>query len=158
MDTISVGKRLVLHLGVIIQPYRSVSRSKKRIVRATDTGQVAQWLEDKYALMETFFDRYGARIGEAYANGFAGYLENILSGALASSDPFGQANSQVEIWFRNAIATQEAEHWGIPGTPTKAALMGVNHRLKHPYRRSNPRRPSFLDTGLYMGNFKVWWD
>jgi len=50
---------------------------------------------------------------------------------------------------------KEVEKLGIPGVPTKAALRGVNHRLKHPYRRRGAR-PSFVDTSLYMSSFKAW--
>lgn len=164
MDTIAAGSRLVLHLGVIVQPYRSASiRRRKRgkpsaSVRATDTGQVAQWLEDKYGIMQTFFNVYGERIGDKLADGMGAHLESLLMGAPSYIDPFGGACSQIDIWFRHFIASKEVENVGIKGTPTKAAIMGVNHRLAHPYRKSNPRRPSFLDTGLYMGNFKSWMD
>jgi hypothetical protein len=51
---------------------------------------------------------------------------------------------------------QEIESMGLRGVPTKAALKGINHRLRHPYRKSNPRRPSFVDTGLYVASFRAW--
>lgn len=163
MDTIPAGARLVLHLGVIVQVYRSPSttgrgKKKRRTVKATDTGQVAQWLEDKYGIMETFWNVYGDRAAGALEHGMVGVLENMLGTGHMSQNPFDQGCSQIEEWFRNFIASKEAERVGIPGTPTKAALKGVNHRLARPYRKSNPRRPSFLDSGMYMNNFHAWID
>jgi hypothetical protein len=60
--------------------------------------------------------------------------------------------------FSNFLALQEVEKLGIPGVPTQAALKGISHRLKHPYRKSNPRRPSFVDTGEYMRSAAFWID
>jgi hypothetical protein len=45
---------------------------------------------------------------------------------------------------------------GMPGVPTDAARLGINHRLKHPYAKANPERPSFKDTGTYMQSFTAW--
>jgi len=47
------------------------------------------------------------------------------------------------------------ETLGYPGVPTRAALMGVNSRLK---KRRGKRRPSFRDTGLYQASFMAWVD
>jgi hypothetical protein len=161
MDTIAAGSRLTLHLGVIVQQYRTPSttgrgRKKRRTVKATDTGQVAGWLEDKYGLFTVFWNVYGQRGADALADGLAGHLENMLMGAPTGNDPFGQGCSQIDEFFRNFIASKESENVGIPGTPTMAAIRGVNHRLKHPYAKSNPRRPSFLDTGILMGSYRTW--
>lgn len=139
-----------LHLGVLVQPYRNSTRK----VRAVTTGDVAQWLEDKYGIMQRFYDIHGDDI-------FAPALENSLEGALESAlmgqavDPWGPAMDKIEVGFRQFISSKEVEQVGIAGTPTKRALMGYNSRLK---RGHGPRRPSFRDSGLYMGNFKAWVD
>ena len=42
------------------------------------------------------------------------------------------------------------------GIKTTAARRGVSHLLPRPYARSNPPRPSFIDTGLYRASFRAW--
>jgi len=157
---------LTLHLGVLVQPYRFAGPLKgfrgTKALRARNggnhsaltTGDVAQILEARYGVMEAFY--------KAHEQQIAGFIEGSLDTALQSLlmgravDPWGRATQQIETAFRDFIATKEAERVGIAGTPTKAALRGVNHRLLHPYAGRNPRRPSFRDTGLYMASFKSW--
>jgi hypothetical protein len=73
-------------------------------------------------------------------------------------DPWARGMGKIEQRFRDFISLREVERVGIPGVPTKAALRGISHRLLHPYARSNQRRPSFRDTGLYMNSFRAWVD
>jgi hypothetical protein len=152
MDTISAGQRLTLHLGVTVVQYRS--HDKK--VMAVTTADVAQWLENKYELFTAFYKTRGDEIGEAMEGSLQGALEALMMGQRV--DPFGSAMSKIESAFRDFISSRQAERVGIPGTPTLAALMGVNHRLAHPYSSRNPRRPSFRDTGTLMAAFKAWTD
>jgi hypothetical protein len=160
-----------LHLGVLVQPYRSdtyIDRSGKKqrkskawaanskAAGAITTGDVAEILESKYGIMETFFNIHGEDIGEAAAESLGNSLEAYYMGQVV--DPWGEMTGAIESKFRRFIGSQEVERVGIEGTPTLAALMGVNHRLKHPYASGNPRRPSFRDTGLYVDSFKSWVD
>jgi hypothetical protein len=71
-------------------------------------------------------------------------------------NPFAGAMDKTTHDLKVFLSSQEAEKVGIPGTPTQAALRGVNHRRRHPYRRSNPRRPSFIDSGLYEASMRAW--
>ena len=139
-------RTLTLHLGVLVQPYRNNP--------AVTTGDVAHILEDEYGVMGAFYRVHQQRIADAVANSLAGSMQSLLMGQ--ATDPWGDAVQDIQADFRKFINSQEAERVGIPGTPTKAALRGVNHRLKHPYRKSNPRRPSFRDTGLYVADFRAW--
>ena len=85
-------------------------------------------------------------------------LENLLLGAPVDIDAplFNEGDlSAIEERFRRFIDDRELDG-RVSGVPTQAALKGVNHRLKHPYAKSNPSRPSFLDTGLYQANARVW--
>jgi len=84
-------------------------------------------------------------------------VELVMMGR-RGADPYARAMSDLQHRFRRFISSREVERVGIPGVPTQAALRGVNHRLKHPYRKSNPRRPSFRDTGLYEASFRAWID
>lgn len=157
-SALGTGARITLHLGVLEQPYRAWERSgrgrKRGTILPVTTGDVAEILEGKYGLFSAFARTAEKDIGNAIETSVQSALESLLTGHAV--DPWGEGLSKIEERFRDFISTGEAEHVGIPGTPTKAALKGVNHRLAHPYRKSNPRRPSFRDTGLLMGSFKSW--
>ena len=150
---------LTLHLGVLVQPYRAHPNKPRRgagaRMSALTTADVAGFLEQKYKLMETFYRVHERDIAIALERSLDGSLQSLLIGKIRV-DPWGAATQKIETMFRDFIATKEAERVWIVGTPTKAALRGVNHRLKHPYASRNPRRPSFRDTGLYMASFKSW--
>ena len=62
----------------------------------------------------------------------------------------------IEEMFRDAI-DRRAYDGRIPGVPTQAALMGVRHSRKQPYKRGSSRA-SFFDTGLLSSSFRAWVD
>jgi hypothetical protein len=164
--------RLVLHLGVLDLPYANETKTEK-VPRAKKgqankpikpktesgrqtTGDVAEILEDKYGIMDTFAFARLPDIAKALEESIAGELETLMMGGRPSGNPFASAESSIGTMFKQFISTQQIEHMGIEGVPTQAALKGVNHRLKHSYAKANPRRPSFIDTGMYVANFKCW--
>lgn len=160
----------ILRLGVIDLPYvdrespaqqnARVRRERKsgNVERSTSTvttGDVAEILEEEYHVMEVFFEATQTDIGDYLAESLAGALETVLQqrpGSLGP-DPYKAAEAPIKERFDDFIANGEIEALGIKGVPTKAAIDGVNHRLKRPYAKSNPRRPSFVDTGLYLASF-----
>ena len=156
-----------LHLGVLDIPYAydqetktkkgKVRKKKKKITKSTTTGEVAEYLENKYGIMEAFFDEHEEAIIEAVSESLAGAIESIATGAGAGNDPYAAATYGINEMFRKFISNSEVEGV-VPGTPTKAALKGVAHRKAHPYAKANPRRPSFVDTGLYEASFMSWID
>lgn len=131
-----------LHLGVIDIPYESES---------VTTGDVAEFLEDKYGIMTHFFWLYGPIIAELMAESIAGQLENIIAGAPPSKDPFAEAMSKVHDLFVNFLDDEEMN--GMPGVPTLRALMGISKRFKD--KKGQPR-PSFIDTGTYQAAMRAW--
>ncbi len=141
---------LRLSLGVVEVPYDDE--------HGTTTGEVAQFLEDTYHPIETFYGLRQQKIADDIANGLSGALETMLMGGPSTSieKAAEQALGGTEADFRQFLSTGEMERMGIPGVPTQAALKGVNHRLKHPYSEKNRRRPSFVDTGLYQSSFRAW--
>ncbi|HEY6922808.1 MAG TPA: hypothetical protein VI653_05010 [Steroidobacteraceae bacterium] len=141
------ASRLTLHLGVLVQPYRN---------NGLTTADVARFLEEKYGVMAAYYRVHGDVVRGAVAKSMEGAIESLVMGRRV--DPWGYATQLIQREFRAFISSKQAEQVGMPGTPTKAALRGVNHRLKHPYARRNPRRPSFRDTGLYMADFRAWID
>lgn len=146
-----------LHLGVIDIPYSQAPNPRQRRPRSNvTTGDVAGWLEDRYHVMELFFEEHASDVvAPALEKSVAGAITSLMSGAPVTIDPFGSATSKIEDAFKQFLSTGEAERLGIPGVPTQAALRGVNHRMARPYAR-RASRPSFIDTGLYQSTFKAW--
>lgn len=147
---------MIVHLGVLDVIYEYDTNSQVLSQGPTKTtGDVAQWLENKYGVIEHFFKLYDERISGAFEEEMQGALENVMLGAPAMQleDALAGATSKIEGWFRYYLSSLEAEGVGMPGVPTAAALKGVNHRLKI---KRGARRPSFIDTGLYEASFKVW--
>lgn len=139
---------MILHFGVIDLPYSYGTKGQT-------TGDVAEILEDKYGIMQAYYDAYEQEVVDAITKGFSDSLESLLSGAPARSDPFAGAMAKVEAGFKQALSNREFD--GLTGVPTQAALDGVSHRRKHPYAK-RASRPSFIDTGLYQSSFKAWID
>lgn len=131
-----------LHLGVIELPYTNGSES---------TGDVAQYLEDKYHVMDVFAGSHIDEIADDMADSVAGVLESIMAGAPLTLDPFADAMGKTKDRFHQFLTTEEMAGW--PGVPTQAALDGRTSRRKN---KIGPRRPSFIDTGLYFSSFKAW--
>src|ERR1019366_9125915 len=113
----------VLHLGVIDLPY-TVSK------RSVTTGDVAEWLEKKYHVMEVFYRQHEGDVARDVEKSVAGALESLLLGAPPSIDPFGAGTSKIEDGFKQFLSSREMEGLGYPGVPTGAALAGVSHRFK----------------------------
>jgi hypothetical protein len=166
---------VILHLGVIDVPYAADAYAKPRSPKVTlgaakrgkvsapaapggrkTTGEVAEILEDKYHIQELFFEEKKADIAGVMEQSLAGALENLLMGASEQPNFMADATSEIDTMFRQFVSGEGLN--GVdPGVPTRAALMGVSHRFKHPYAHRGPR-PSFVDTGLYLTNFKSWVD
>jgi hypothetical protein len=164
----------VLNLGVIDIPYAYEQekltkkgkpyKKKRKVVLSITTGEVARYLEDEYHIMEVFAEIYMDRIVGALVDAVTGDLDNVLNGRQPNPEVFAPAAAEIETWFKRFLSTREIETAGVTGEagganhgiPTQAALDGVNHRLAHPYANTNPRRPSFIDTGLYQSSVKVW--
>ena len=167
---------LVLHLGVIDQNYADPApaprkapkdsrraskrpRGKKQVTANQTTGDVAKLLEQNYDVMAGFMLLHGQEVADDLADAMAGALEDLMAGAppAALADPLAPAAEKIGERFREFIDQEELS--GLEeGVPTAAALAGVSHRFKHPYAQGHPRRPSFVDTGLYRESFIAWTD
>lgn len=131
-----------LHLGVIEIPYDGED---------VTTGDVAHFLEDRYSVMQLFFEKREKEIVSLMENSLAGSLENIMAGASPANDPFIEAMSGIHNLFVMFITSRQLD--GNPGIPTRASLEGVSKRLKN---KRGPARPSFVDTGLYIASMRAW--
>lgn len=162
---------MLLHLGVVDLPYNTPDGSiapeiagalshgnppkRGQVKIAATIGDVATFLENKYHVMEIFFEAHQADIAEALESSLAGALENLLMGGPATAPAWGAATSAIEALFRKFLDSKEMDELGIPGVPTAASLKGVSHRFK---QKAGPIRPSFVDTGMYEASFTVWVD
>ena len=141
-----------LHLGVVDIPY-----VKRGGSAGASTGDVAGWLENKYGIMQFFYNKYGSQIGDAMAKGFVDALETSVMRGRTPTDPFAGAMSKTQAMFQQLITMQEMNGASTPSglpIPTRAARLGISSRFKR--RRSGSARPSFRDTGLYLQSFRSW--
>lgn len=161
---------VILHLGVVDISYSNESPAPKKVAKARKgkankprkpkgasqpvmtTGAVAEILEAEYGILGEFAERYGQQIADAFANSAAGALESVMMGTPVN-DPYATATTEIEESMKLFLDLEEMN--GKPGVPTKAALDGVNHRLK--IKKGAPR-PSFIDTGLMQANYRAWTD
>ena len=135
----------ILHLGFLETPHIDSRHS---------TYEVAEILESKYHVVETFYELNETQIADAIVQSYADAIESIELGAPITLNLAGDAISMIETTFKKSLG-QQAYDGVIPGVPTKAALMGRSKRFK---RGRNPRgsRPSFIDTGIYQSSFVAW--
>jgi hypothetical protein len=142
----------VLHLGCVDLPYANAPRAKgsKASTGTQTTGDVAEWLEEEYHVMEVFYELHKEQIASSLERSVTVAFEGLLSGRAVA--PFASAESKIASMFRKMLDSGELE-----GAAEGAAQRGVNHRLKHPYAKRGPR-PSFIDTGLYQLSMRAWVD
>ena len=153
----------VLHLGVADVPYTTApqavkaGRKPKKAAAAINqtTGDVAETLEDKYHIMQVFYEQHKVDIAKLLEADLAAALEELLSGSNSAAFPFMEGAAKVETMFKRFLSDKEMDRLGYPGIPTMASLLGISHRFKG--KRGSPR-PSFIDTGMYENSFKAWVD
>lgn len=151
-----------LVLGVLDQAYSDAAAKQ-----ATTTGDVAEILEKKYHVMETFYDQYKDRIADWMALSVAKSIEMIATGAPSNLDPFLSAREEIQDAFRRFILGSEMEKLfgqltasemdyflGSTGGFTGRAKKGYSKRFKKPGQKRKAR-PAFVDTGLYLASFRA---
>lgn len=134
-----------INLGVIDIPY------DYGIAPAT-THQVADDLEDRYQLFTNFYHEHEEEIIREVNEAITLQLINHISyGA-----PFDESEiilSGVVKAFSLFLEREEMAGLDVDGVPTLAALEGINSRLKIHH---GPRRPSFIDGGLFISSVTAW--
>ena len=139
-----------------VRAFRWRHRKKpwQSIPSRTTTGDVAEILERRYHVMQTYYEVHQDDIVGELESVLQGKLESLLMGGPAPEALFASGDlSGVEEGFRRFLDQQEMDG-RAPGVPTQAALRGVSHRFRHPYARRGPR-PSFVDTGQYRLSFRA---
>lgn len=143
-----------LVLGVLVVNYSDANGATGG---TTDTGTVAELLENKYHVMQSFFDLHKGEIADDLANGMAASLQDLINGRTATGSPFYGAEQKIDARFRAFIYGNEMQKLSLAltGKPiSAAAIRGVSHRRKSPYAQRNPSRPAFVDTSLYVSSFR----
>ena len=132
---------MILHLGVVDAAYAEDGET---------TGEVAQYLEDKFGVMQTFFDMNSGYIADRIENSLAGSIETLVMKGSPQEDIFASGMSDVEHRFREYITMQEH------GIQLKSEAQGS--RFKMQYKKVKAKKIAFVDTGLYRRSFKAWVD
>ena len=146
-----------LHLGVFDTPH----------IHNKTTAEVAESLEHRYGVLQHFYD----------------YKQDAILDAVSERmfDEF-EMNSRIEapideikVMFANFLNLQEAEAV-IPKLPSQRALKGIRSRIRSEQDKKDEkkaivrerkrkereavhagtRRPSLVDTGLYLASFIAW--
>lgn len=158
-----MGPDVIINLGVVDVAYAGARGS----AGATTTGEVAKILEDKYHVMETFFEARKDAIAAAAAESVERAIEELMQFGQVI-DPTYRAEQKIDAEFRafltndemtklvGGLSPSESALLGRGGTFTGAAMQGISHRKKHPYAKKNKARPAFVDTGLYRASFRSW--
>jgi len=164
-----------IHLGFVNFPYQgrygaespltaTVKKKRQRTLSKAQTGygegrttaEVAEELEKRYNIVETFFDLEKDKILEMIEEAFAEDAEIVMMGQPPRTGGLSdKATDKIEQSFRRNLAAQKYDGL-IRGVPTLASLRGVSHLKLHPFAKRNSSRPSFIDTGMYQRSFTVW--
>lgn len=131
-------------LGVVDMPYDYGEE------QAT-TFEVATTLEEEYGLFSHFWAQHQDAIIQEAGTAVAHQLINQIRYGASGGGDLLLGNSIRE--FNIFLEQEEMAGLGVAGVPTQAALDGVNSRLK---KHSGPRRPSFIDGGLFKTSFTAW--
>ena len=159
---IGLGRDVKLNLGVMDIGYSDAQGGAKT------TGDVAQILEDKYHVMETFFYWRQAKIEQYIADAVGDQIAELFTGSMGGNS-LVEAGENIQQEFRDFLdlgemqsilqsmtASEQQYYLNSTGGFSGAGSRGVNHRKKHPYSAKNKARPAFIDTGLYQRSARAW--
>jgi len=130
---------------------QQMSKPQQDYGKSKTVGQVAEELEKKYHIVETFFNLEEDFIVDNFEGAYANAMVQGIGGG--SWDPAWDP-SKLDNRFRRSLSSKRFDGL-IRGVPTKAAQKGVSHLRMDPYGSRAPR-PSFIDTSLYQRSFKAW--
>jgi hypothetical protein len=132
-----------------------MSRPQQAYGQGKTTREVAEELETKYGIVEKFWELEEDNIVEMLEDAFSEDIEDImLMHTPSKAELPSKETNKIEARFRTRLGREELHSRG--NVPTLAALRGISHLRQHPYAKGNPRRPSFIDTGLYQRSFRAW--
>ncbi|HXS04809.1 MAG TPA: hypothetical protein VN731_10055 [Rhodanobacter sp.] len=124
--------------------------------KVTTTGDVAEYLEERYHVMRSFLELNEEDIGQILVDQVAGAIENIAMGGGAQKDFLAPAMGKIEERFRNFLDSGEMARLLPETQQIAAAQQGVNTRKKAKKNKGGKPRQAFVDTGLYQASFRAW--
>ncbi len=150
-----------IKMGVIDVPYVNAPSPRQKKVKAdtVTTGDVAEWLEEDYAVMQTYLDVKRGDIAEMFERSVEGAMENLMMGAPMATNVYAEAASEIEAGFKKFLSDGEMDRLGVAGVPTQAAqdrASGKKRSSRMKKKRKGTKPVSFIDTGLYQASAKVW--
>lgn len=149
-----------IHLGFVDVPYPGqVQRRGKRgrFLRKEERSiDVAEDLEEKYHIVETFAELALAEIAEELEVDYTEQLDELFETGRSRSGS-GKFSRKVTLSFRNFLQEGGMDSL-VRGVPTKASLAGKTWRPDFNKTPVGQSRPSFIDTGTYIGAFRAWID
>jgi hypothetical protein len=141
----------VLNLGVL-----DVSYSDPDNKNLSTTGEVAEFLEETFEVIGTFYELYGQRIADEITSVMANEISAMAKGEPLGGQPIQSAMEKIRTWFMNYL--DQGEYEATTGIKIGTAQQGVSHRFKDVQNLEGKRgsRPAFVDTGLYQAAFRAW--
>ncbi len=152
-----------LVLGVLEQAY-----SDAKSGGATTTGEVAEILEKRYHVMETFYDVNQEKIKKWITESMQKIIEAKFQGAPVDRNPFLMVTQKIQNEFKTFLLSRQMEHLFGQLTQAEAEYFltktggftgrgskGYSKRFQKPGAKRKSR-PAFIDTGLYMASFRSW--
>ena len=141
----STKKRVAAKLSQVQQAYGG----------GLTTADVANQIESKYQLVETFYkleeDKFFIPLLEDdYAEALRIEMSGLQVGAWVST----KTTDKIRNKFRRNLMTRRYDGL-IKGVPTRSSARGISHLRRKP-GASTGSRPSFVNTGLYMRSFVAW--
>jgi hypothetical protein len=124
---------------------RQLDKAKKvaalQGTEAKTTDEVADYLEEKYGVLQTFVEHNSEDIGDVIGKRLAAKIEEIVLGEEAAPLDDTKFIPDISSLFIEFIENREMD--GLEGVPTQAAL-------------AEGDRPSFYDTGNYANSMVAW--
>lgn len=151
-----------LVMGVVDIAYSDAQSGNKT------TGEVAQILENKYHVMETFYVVREDKIADYLAGSLSNAIADAVSGRRSNQSPFDDGMRDIEAEFRDfldanemsrlvaGLSEGESAAFDWSKTFSSAANAGVRSRFKNRQNNNGGPRPVFVDTGLYQESFRAW--
>jgi len=168
-----MADNIALHFGFINTPYtrETIARpftsaklkEKGKLKRGSSKNmtalKVADILEAKYNVVETFHAIHEEEIKNVMHEGFKEVAERMISergGQTRASlkNLMKPATKQIENMFRQFLDHEEMNGM-IEGVPTDAAK-GGKLRGRGKITRRGIQRASFVNTGIYKASFRAW--
>jgi hypothetical protein len=122
----------------------------------TTTGDVAEILEARYHVMEVFYETRQDLIADWLADAVSDQISDLLRGAPAPRNIFGDAEQKIERAFRGFLDADEMQAILPLGQQITAAAIGMSKRFKAGHTKGYKARPAFIDTGTYQAAFRAW--